>query len=197
MAATLTNPQIGMAISGLLTSGTFPVRSASPTHQNTSTPAVGNSAGQVNRLYQAAFTVASSGSPTSIDLTTLVDIDGTTINFVNIYSIEISNDSVTTGENMTLFGGTNGLVATSTLPLYGGVDPGAMLSQVRQCRADRRCHAQDRDDRHRGGHERHRQDHHPRPRLIFPDPSTEKFTWPSISRADSPARPRSTGRKFR
>jgi hypothetical protein len=108
MAATLTNPQIGMAISGLLTSGTFPVRSASPTHQNTSTPAVGNSAGQVNRLYQAAFTVASSGSPTSIDLTTLVDIDGTTINFVNIYSIEISNDSVTTGENMTLFGGTNG-----------------------------------------------------------------------------------------
>jgi hypothetical protein len=127
MAATLTNPQIGMAISGLLTSGTFPVRSASPTHQNTSTPAVGNSAGQVNRLYQAAFTVASSGSPTSIDLTTLVDIDGTTINFVNIYSIEISNDSVTTGENMTLFGGTNGLVATSTLLLYGGVDPGAML----------------------------------------------------------------------
>jgi hypothetical protein len=107
MAATLTNPQIGMAISGILSSGTFPVRTASPAHTNTSTPTVGASAGQVNRLYQAAFTVASSGSPTSI-------------------AIEVSNDSITPGEDMTLFGGTNGLVATGTLVLKAGTDPGAI-----------------------------------------------------------------------
>jgi hypothetical protein len=126
MAATLTNPQIGMAISGILSSGTFPVRTASPAHTNTSTPTVGASAGQVNRLYQAAFTVASSGSPTSIDLTTLVDIDGTTINLASVYAIEVSNDSITPGEDMTLFGGTNGLVATGTLVLKAGTDPGAI-----------------------------------------------------------------------
>jgi hypothetical protein len=127
MAATLTSPQVGMNITGNLSAGTFPTRTANPSHPITSTPNVGATAGSVNKLYQASFTIVNNATPTAIDLTSLTDIDGTTINLANVYAIEISNDSPNTGEDITHGGGTNGLYTVSPNVLPGGIAGGGAL----------------------------------------------------------------------
>lgn len=118
MAATLSNPQISAAISVTLSGGAAPATTSSNvSHASARTPTVGSATGNVNKVYSATFSVAT-GTPVSLDLTTLTDPLGNALNFGTVYSILVTNDSVTAGQDLTIFGGTNGLIATSTELVY-------------------------------------------------------------------------------
>lgn len=118
MAATLSNPQISAAITSGMAGGALPATATGSISDGTARGAVvGSGAGQVNKIYSAAFTVTS-GTPFTIDLTTLTDLLGNAITFGTYIASKITNLSVTTGQDFTCFGGTNGLLATSTELCY-------------------------------------------------------------------------------
>lgn len=120
MSATLSNPQISAAISASLGSSSGPASTnTNIQHSIAKQRTVGTAAGNVNKVYSAAFTV-DTGTPITIDLTTAADPQGNAQNFGTVYDIIIENSSSTTGQIMTLFGGSNGLVATGTLLLNPG-----------------------------------------------------------------------------
>jgi hypothetical protein len=123
MASTMTSPQIAAAIQAGLAGGAAPAPSTSNVnHSAALTPAVGGSAGQVNKIYSAAFTVTT-GTPLSIDLTALTDPLGAALNFTNVAAILISNDSVVAGQDFSVGGGTNGLftAAPNIIAANGGM----------------------------------------------------------------------------
>ena len=118
MPSTLSSPQVSAAIVSTITGGASPAPStANVNHAAARTPTVGSGAGNVNKIYSAAFTVTN-GAPLSLDLTALTDPLGQANNFGTVYSILITNDSTTAGQDFTCFGGTNGLIATSTELCY-------------------------------------------------------------------------------
>lgn len=127
MSTTLSNVSIAAAITAALAGGAAPATvSGNVQHNCADTPTVGSSTGNVNKVYSAAFTV-DTGTPLSLDLTSLVDPLGQTNNFGTVHAILIENLSIVAGRDFTVFGGTNGLVATSTTLIYAGTKPGFLL----------------------------------------------------------------------
>lgn len=127
MASTLTSPQISATIKGSLAGGAAPATATSnPNHSPVEAPVVGSTSGQCNLIYSAPFAV-SNGSPLALDLTSLQDPLGAALNFSQAHAILIENDSTTAGQDMTIFGGSNGLLAASTAILYAGTAPGFQL----------------------------------------------------------------------
>ena len=72
---------------------------------------VGTSAGQVNEAYGSVVSVLS-GTPTNIDLLTLTDALGAAISFATLEAVMVINLSKTTGEDITVGGGTNAVFAS-------------------------------------------------------------------------------------
>ena len=110
MAATISSPQVSAfvqflaSIAGANGNLTF--------NQNVSQAlTVGNTAGQANKAYQAALTV-STGTPLSIDLASLTDVTGAAITLTHVTTIVITNNSTTTGQDLTIGGGSNPLSAS-------------------------------------------------------------------------------------
>lgn len=116
---TLSNPRTGVSISASLAVGATGAALLSgtinhaPTNQ---TPTVGNSAGNVNKIYANQITLAT-GTTTTLDLTALTDPAGGTVSLVHVNHFLIENLSTATAEIITAGGGTNGLVDTITLPI--------------------------------------------------------------------------------
>jgi hypothetical protein len=128
MAATLSNVQVGGALVATLTSSTGSSTTATTiNHATANTPVVGAGAGQVNKIYDAQLAIVAAGTPQSLDLTSgLFDPQGNALVFTKVNQIKISNLSVTPGEDITPFGGTNGLMATGTAKLLAGPTPGSI-----------------------------------------------------------------------
>jgi hypothetical protein len=120
MSSTLTVPQVSAAITGNLAGGTAPARTSSNVNDATaSTPTVGTSAGNANALYSGAITVAS-GTPQTIDLTSVTDPLGASVVFTSIRAIKITNTSTTAGQNVTFGGGTNEVFSGASETLEPG-----------------------------------------------------------------------------
>jgi hypothetical protein len=105
MSTTLSNLNINSQIladvaNGLL-SGNFNNRSAA-------TPSVGTAAGSINLLVHQTFTV-SSGTPLSIDLTSVVDVAGNTVSFGHLCYSKVVNSGTNSGGDLNFGGGTNGV----------------------------------------------------------------------------------------
>lgn len=130
MAGTLSTPQIGMGITAQLTGTSGPSSNTSNVQDiSTATPTVGSAAGNVNKIYSAAVTIAASGSPASLDLTSLLDPQGSAITFATVYAIKVTNTSTVAGQDVTVGGGTTPIVANVSDPLYAGTDPGCFLQK--------------------------------------------------------------------
>lgn len=128
MAGTLSNVQTSGQLSMSLGSTTG--SSATTSNINNSfaiTFDVGTATGQVNKVYDGEITIASSGSPSTIDLTAAVDPQGTSNNFSVVNAIIITGESTTAGEDITPFGGSNGLLATGTAKILAGTKPGSVV----------------------------------------------------------------------
>jgi hypothetical protein len=128
MSVTLTVPQVSGSLTATLAS-TAGKNSSNTTKIDNSTATsltVGSSAGQVNKVYDATITIASSGSPATIDLTAAPDPQGNAQNFAVVNAIKLTGVSVTPGEDITPFGGTNGLFATGTQKVIAGTTPGSL-----------------------------------------------------------------------
>lgn len=122
MASTVTSPQAGCTLSASLKgSASATVKPSAGVSDSTPvTYAVGNTAGQVNKVYTTTVTVNTSGA-TLIDLTSgITDALGASIVFAKVSAIKITNKSTTTGENITVGGGTNGLFTALPFTLEAG-----------------------------------------------------------------------------
>lgn len=108
---TLSNAVVQTQVSGDLTvsSGGF-ATNPSIYHRIAKAPSIGTAAGNVNKLYVASLTV-DTGTPVSLDLTALTDPLGGTINFAKVFSIMVENLSTTTGQDITIGGGANAVIA--------------------------------------------------------------------------------------
>ena len=123
MAAVLSNPAISCAITCNMSGGAAPAPATAVINDATARQAtVGSSAGNVNKIYSAVFTVTN-GTPLVFDVTSLTDALGNALNFGTVYAIKITNSSTTAGQDFTLYGGTNPILAASTELCYanGGV----------------------------------------------------------------------------
>lgn len=131
MAATLSGPAVSGAITCTLqnpTSG-FATPTAAVNHTTAINPVVGASAGQWNKLYSADFSVAS-GTPVTLTLSdgSMTDPLGNALTFASaIHAIKCTITNTTTGQDLTLFGATNGLFASSPGTIcYAGTTPGSV-----------------------------------------------------------------------
>jgi hypothetical protein len=114
MSTTLSNPSISAGISATIESGLL---SGTITHRPAAqSPSVGTNAGNVNLIYSADFTVTS-GSPLSLDLSSIADAAGNVVTFGHITHFLAENRSTNTAEIMSLFGGTNGVFTADPKPL--------------------------------------------------------------------------------
>jgi hypothetical protein len=123
MSTTLSSPAISASITAGLASGLL---SGTVTHEPAQqTPAVGTNAGNVNLLYSADFTV-SSGSPLTLDLSSIADAAGNTAIFGHVTCWLVENRSTNAAELMTLGGGSNALIPARTgadvIQANGGFD---------------------------------------------------------------------------
>lgn len=75
-------------------------------HQARTVLTVGTTTKKSDAVYSARRTV-DSGSPVTIDLNALTDINGVAINFAYVHAIIISNRSVTAGQDLTIGGTLN------------------------------------------------------------------------------------------
>lgn len=125
--ATLTNPQLSGAVVATLTgSAGSSNTTTNVNHASASTPVVGSGAGQVNKIYDSAFTIVDNATPTTIDLSNVADPQGNALSFSVVNAIKITNNSIVAGQDITPFGGTNGLLATSTVKVLAGTTPGSL-----------------------------------------------------------------------
>lgn len=117
---TLSNVRVALQIAADLVTSLF---RGAVNHQVSQTFTIGSAAGNVQKIYSSDFVVVNSGTPTTFDLTSLLDPGAGAVTFAFVTHIIIENLSTTTAEIMTVMGGTNGLQATSTNPLQpnGGV----------------------------------------------------------------------------
>jgi hypothetical protein len=121
MAGTLSNPQISGSIQATLAAAAANnATSTNINHTTTVQPTVGSSAGNANKVFDVTVTIASSGTPGTIDLTSVTDPQGNALSFSALRALKITNLSTTAGQDITPFGGTNGLVATGTIVLKAG-----------------------------------------------------------------------------
>lgn len=123
MSATLASPQCAAGITATLSSTTGSATSTTNiSHQHTSQPTVGSSAGNVSKAWTGTITVTDSGTPNlSTDLTTgLTDPQGNALVFSKVQQMIFESLESATANIVTLFGGSNGLVATGTLTLLAG-----------------------------------------------------------------------------
>jgi hypothetical protein len=120
MASTITVPQSGAGLTAQVSTGTA-LSSATATVNHTPAKALvaGTSATQISKIHSARYLVTT-GTPLSIDLTSVTDPVGASLNFGFVSRILISNASTTAGQNATVLGGTNGLVAASPFTLGPG-----------------------------------------------------------------------------
>lgn len=102
----ISNPSFGAAIVATVPvgAGKFTATGAL-NHSITSNYAVGSSSGQVDTVYTKARTVASSGSPDSVVLSSLTDPAGNAIAFVHVVDLIVENTDPT--NTLTVGGGTN------------------------------------------------------------------------------------------
>ncbi|HEX8323477.1 MAG TPA: hypothetical protein VF595_06135 [Tepidisphaeraceae bacterium] len=111
MAVVLTQPKFACGLATGVTAG--------PAHRRFSTPLsdnvggvfeVGSGADQVSRDYYIPLTIMS-GVPTVIDLTALVNEENAAFGFTTIEALKITNLSKQPGEDVTVGGGTNPVIA--------------------------------------------------------------------------------------
>lgn len=131
MAATLSGPAISGAITCTLTNPTsgYATPTAAINHTTAINPVVGSSAGQWGKIYSADFSVTS-GTPLVLTLSdgSMTDPLGNALTFASsINAIKATITNTTTGQDLTLFGGTNGLFASSAGAIcYAGTTPGSV-----------------------------------------------------------------------
>lgn len=105
MSTVLSNPTITTQLSSDLVSGLL---SGNVTHRHALTPSIGTPAGSVNLMYTSSFTLAS-GTPLSIDLTSIIDVGNNSVSFGHLTHLLLENISLVSGENIAIGGGTNGV----------------------------------------------------------------------------------------
>lgn len=116
----LQNPKVTLAITGAIGDGASPpVVNASINHTVSLSLPVGTSAGDVNIEYYRPIAV-SVGTPLVLDLTNLTDPLGNSISMSVVTAILLSNESTTTGQDLTLGGGTHPLFAAMPVPAQAG-----------------------------------------------------------------------------
>jgi len=104
-------------------------------HAVGSIPTIGSAAGQQDLEHSKSYTVTS-GTPLVLDVTSLADPQGNAQNFAHVTSLLISNDSTTAGQDLTVGGGSNPLIATWGQPVqanggwygFGAPNPGIAVS---------------------------------------------------------------------
>lgn len=112
MSSTLSNPQFSIAAQATIKSGAAPATTTTNVNQQFAVaPTVGTAAGNINGCYSAPFSIAS-GSNLDLDLSNLVDPNGTTLvgTMFAGYMISVSNS---TGGSLTIGGGTNPIIASA------------------------------------------------------------------------------------
>lgn len=128
MSSTLSSPQVGMNVTANLASSAG--AGATTTVINDSSafaPTVGSSAGNVNRVYTSAITVAASGTALSVDLTNLSDPQGNAISISTLNVLKLSNSSTTAGQDMLLSTTiANQLMVMTGAKIPAGVTPGVL-----------------------------------------------------------------------
>jgi hypothetical protein len=120
MSTTLANIAPRVQLSAVIASGRL---SGTVLHQYNGPPiAFGTAVGQVNLCATVDFTVTS-GTPYTLDLTALTDAGGSAITFGHLTHLQLENMSVTTGQDFTLGGGTNGVftAAPNVIAANGGL----------------------------------------------------------------------------
>lgn len=137
MATIITIPRVKIAFSAVLAGGD-PTVAPSQTTVDVGVggvgivPTVGAAAGNISSVYAIGPTtggLVTSGTPLVLDMTSLTDPDGNAINFARVQGIFLENLSTTTGQIITLTGGTmNPLFADSytAQPNLDGVSAGTV-----------------------------------------------------------------------
>jgi hypothetical protein len=114
MPTVLSNPSLSITLKAQLTSGSSPAVVASQvSHSPSGAISAGNSAGSTDRCYSTSFQVTA-GTPLTINLTTAFDPMQNAIGMVHVCGILLENDSTTTGQDMTIGGGTHPLSASDS-----------------------------------------------------------------------------------
>lgn len=114
MATTLTNPSVSVTVKAQLSSGAAPALvAAQVNHSPNFGVGAGNTTGNVDRCYSTAFTV-SAGTPLTINLTTALDPMQNAVGMLHVSGILVENDSTTSGQDMTIGGGTHPISATDS-----------------------------------------------------------------------------------
>lgn len=104
---TMNNPSFAAKLACNLNWGVAPnALSDNPQINQAANLIVGNAAGQVDRVIAQAITITS-GTPVTINVGTALDPSGTAAAMVHVCGFILINSSTTTGQDMTIGGGTN------------------------------------------------------------------------------------------
>lgn len=114
MAETLTNPTVSAQLSINVAAG--PLSGTVRQTYGGPTLTIGSTAGQINRKHSVDFAVTA-GTPYTLDLTALTDLNGAAMSFSFWTHLLIENESTTTGQDMTVGGGTNGVFTADPVPI--------------------------------------------------------------------------------
>ena len=121
--STLSNPQISLAVSALLQAGAAPAIGQWLIDQSPPmSVSIGSSAGQVQRSYSAPISVVS-GTPFTLNLISGLDPSGAALGFSELVLWLLENDSVTTGQNLVLGGGTHPVLGSDQATVFPGISP--------------------------------------------------------------------------
>jgi hypothetical protein len=100
------NSQVAADVANGLLSGNFNNRSAA-------SPSTGTAAGSLNILCHQTFSI-NSGTPLSIDLTSIADVGGNTVAFGHLCYFKVVNSG---GGDLNIGGGTNGVFTLDPKPI--------------------------------------------------------------------------------
>lgn len=122
MSTTVASPSIKISASAALSSGAAPAPANSNAAPSlSSSPAVGSSAFNVNKVISQAFSITS-GTPFTIDLNAATDPLGGSVSMSVVTDIILQNLSVTAGEDMTLGGAVSNFII-GALPVLAKGQP--------------------------------------------------------------------------
>ena len=118
MSVVLSQPQYRCSLkAGVAGTAAYRPISSAISDESTATLAVGASANQVSKPVAVELTIAT-GTPATIDLSSFITDDGSTASISSmVEAIKITLLSSTTGQDLTVGGGTNGLFAALPVSL--------------------------------------------------------------------------------
>jgi hypothetical protein len=128
----LSQSKIGVAFQSAFGAG---ATTGTVNHTVTSIPPIGSVAGSQDLEHSKDYAITA-GTPLVLDVTALADQQGNAQNFAHVTGILVSNGSTTAGQDLTVGGGSNPLIATWGQPVqanggwygFGAPNPGITVS---------------------------------------------------------------------